>query len=189
MTYAYDAANRQMNVNYPDGSGVARAFTDRDQLQQVWLNAVSVASFIYDNGARRTGTTFGNNLVETRTYRTDNLNDTIKVPNVTDFTYSWDANKRKTAEVDGIVPPVNSQTFGYDDENRLTSFNRQNGDSQTWNLSKVGDWNSFNANGNLETRTHNSVHELGAINGNPLVHDAKGNLTTNPTSAARSAIN
>jgi len=73
---------------------------------------VSVASFIYDNGARRTGTTFGNNLVETRTYRTDNLNDTIKVPNVTDFTYSWDANKRKTAEVDGIVPPVNSQTFG-----------------------------------------------------------------------------
>ena len=178
LTYAYDAANRQMNVNYPDGSGVARAFTDRNQLQQVWLNAVNVASFIYDNGGRRNSTTFGNNLVETRTYRTDNLNDTIGIPGVTNFTYTWDANKRKLSEADAAVP-LNGQSYGYDDEDRLTGFNRQNGDSQSWNLSKVGDWNTFNKNGNLETRQHNSVHELNTINANPLVYDPKGNLTAN----------
>jgi len=98
---------------------------------------------------------------------------------VTNFTYTWDANKRKTAENDGIVPPVNSQTFAYDDENRLTSFARQNGQTQSWNLSLVGDWSSFNDNGTLETRTHNAVHELTAINGNPLTYDLKGNLTGN----------
>ena len=178
VSYGYDVANRQTSVTYPSGALVSRSFTDRNQLEQVTLNASNLAQRTYDNGMRLATTTYGNGLVETRTYRADNLNDTIKVPGVTDFTYSWDANKRKTVEQDGVVPPVNSQTFGYNDENRLVSFNRQNGDSQTWNLSLVGDWNSFNNNGNLETRTHNSVHELTAVGPTALLYDSKGNLTT-----------
>ena len=138
-----------------------------------------VASFGYDNGMRKTTANFGNGLTETRTYRNDNLNNTISVPGVTDFTYTWNANKDKTGEADGIVPPVNSQTFGYDNEDRLTSFNRQNGDAQTWNLSLVGDWTQFNNNGAVQARTHNSVHELTDINGSGLTYDAKGNLTYN----------
>ena len=177
--YGYDAANRQTAVTYPDGGTVGRIFTNRNQLDTVNYNGSLAANFVYDNGMRKTMANFGNGLSETRTYRLDNLNNTIKIPGVTDFTYSWDANKRKLGEADGIVPPVNSQTFGYDNEDRLTSFNRQNGDSQTWNLSLVGDWNQFNANGTAQTRTHNSVHELTAINGTALNYDVKGNLTQN----------
>lgn len=53
---------------------------------------------------------------------------------------------------DGVTPPSNEQTFGYDDEDRLTTFSR-NTDTQSWNFSLVGDWNSFTKNGNTETRT------------------------------------
>jgi len=184
ISYAYDAANRQTSVTYPTGDVVDRTFTDRNQLSAVNFNGNAVASFLHDNGMRRTQTTFGNGVVEDRTYFADNLNNTIKAnkgaAKVTDFTYSWDANKRKTAEADGIVPPVNSQTFGYDDEDRLTTFARNNGNTQSWNLSLVGDWNSFTKNGNTETRTHNDAHEIiGTDQGATPEHDFKGNLTKN----------
>ena len=50
------------------------------------------------------------------------------------FTYSWDVNKNKTAQTDAPIP-VGDQTFGSDDENRLTAFNRNNGDAQAWHVS------------------------------------------------------
>jgi len=132
---------------------------------------------------RQSTTTFGNNLVETKTYRNDgnlkdNLTSTISIPGVTNFTYTWDANKRKKIEADTSIP-TNTQNYNYDNEDRLTSFTRDNGDSQSWNLSLVGDWNTFNANGNLQTRTHDFVHELTAINATALTYDVKGNLTQN----------
>jgi RHS repeat-associated protein len=122
--------------------------------------------------------TFGNGLIETRTYQTDNLNATITTPGVTSFGYTWDANKRKLTQTETGIP-INNQVYTYDDEDRLTGFNRNNGDNQAWSLSLVGDWNQFNNNGNMENRTHNAVHEITTIDANPLVHDLKGNLTTN----------
>ena len=184
VNYAYDAANRQTGVTYPNGDAVARTFTDRNKLASVSLNAANVATFNYDNGMRRTGTTFGNGVVENRTYFGDNLNNSIKsdegITKVTDFAYSWDANKRKTAEADGVVPPMNGQTFGYDDEDRLTSFARNNCDTQSWDLSLVGDWNSSTKNGILETREHNDAHEILKVNATLVNHDDKGNLEDNP---------
>ena len=67
---------------------------------------------------------------------------------MTSFAYSWDANKRKKVEADTSIP-TNTQNYNYDNEDRLTTFTRDNGDSQSWNLSLVGDWNTFNANSNL----------------------------------------
>ena len=178
MGYGYDAANLQTSVTYPDGIQVMRTFTNRNQLANVYYNGDFVAARSYDNGMRLQTSVLGNSLVETRTYRNDNLSDTIKVPGVTDFTYAWDANKRKTSEADAAIP-VNTQTYGYDNDDRLTSFNRNNGDSQTWNLSLVGDWQSAIFNGTPDTRTHDAVHELTVRNGTPLHYDNKGNLTDN----------
>jgi RHS repeat-associated protein len=85
----------------------------------------------------------------------------------------------KTTFAIASVCSLNNQTYSYDDEDRLASFNRNNGDNQTWNLSLVGDWNQFNNNGVMENRTHNAVHELTAVNAVPLAYDVKGNLTGN----------
>jgi RHS repeat-associated protein len=111
-------------------------------------------------------------------YQADNLNTSINTPGVTAFAYTWDANKRKLSQTETGIP-LNNQTYSYDDEDRLASFNRNNGDNQAWNLSLVGDWNQFNNNGNVENRTHNAVHEITTVDATPLVHDVKGNLTTN----------
>jgi RHS repeat-associated protein len=176
--YEYDADNRQTHVTYPDGSVVARNFTDRNQLDVVTFNNALVANFNYDNAGRKVAANFGNGITETRTYQADNLNTAINTPGVTSFGYTWDANKRKLTQTETGIP-LNNQTYSYDDEDRLASFNRNNGDNQTWNLSLVGDWNQFNNNGNVENRTHNAVHEITTVDANPLAHDLKGNLTQN----------
>jgi RHS repeat-associated protein len=176
--YAYDADNRQTHVTYPDGSVAVRNFTDRNQLSVVTFNNALVANFAYDNAGRKVATGFGNGITEARTYQADNLNTSINTPGVTAFGYTWDANKRKLTQTETGIP-TNDQTYAYDNEDRLASFNRNNGDTQTWNLSLVGDWNQFSKNGVLENRTHNAVHEITTIDANPLVHDVKGNLATN----------
>jgi RHS repeat-associated protein len=176
--YGYDADNRQTQVIYPNGAIVDRTFTDRNQLESVAYNGVNAAILNYDNAGRLSTKTFGNGLVETRTYQADNLNATITTPGVTAFGYTWDANKRKLSQTETGIP-INNQVYTYDNEDRLTGFSRNNGDNQTWNLSLVGDWNQFNNNGNIENRTHNAVHELTTVNAVPLVYDVKGNLTGN----------
>jgi RHS repeat-associated protein len=176
--YGYDADNRQTQVIYPNGAVVDRTFTDRNQLESVAYNGVNAAILNYDNAGRLNTKTFGNGLIETKTYQADNLNTSINTPGVTNFAYTWDANKRKLSQTETGIP-LNNQNYSYDDEDRLAAFNRNNGDNQAWNLSLVGDWNQFNNNGNVENRTHNAVHEITTVDATPLVHDVKGNLTQN----------
>jgi RHS repeat-associated protein len=176
--YEYDADNRQTQIIYPNGAVVDRTFTVRNQLESVNYNGVNAAILNYDNAGRLNTKTFGNGLLETRTYQADNLNTSITTPGVTAFGYTWDANKRKLSQTETGIP-TNNQVYTYDDEDRLTGFSRNNGDNQSWNLSLVGDWNQFNNNGNMENRTHNAVHELTTVNAVPLVYDVKGNLTGN----------
>lgn len=59
---------------------------------------------------------------------------------------------------------ASNQVFGYDPQDRLTSWNRgANTQAQSWALSPVGDWQSTTRDGATETRTHNAVHEVTAI--------------------------
>ncbi|MBI3831840.1 MAG: RHS repeat protein [Planctomycetes bacterium] len=178
-TSAYDAANRRTSITYPNGKVVAQTFTNRDQLSNVKYDAVNVATLAYDLGMRKVTDTFGNGKVETRTYRGDNRASTIAIPTgITNFAYSWDVNKNKTEENDTALP-TNVQDYTYDNEDRLTGFARNSGQTQAWTLSLVGDWSAFNDNGSSQTRTHNAVHELTDINSTSLTYDLKGNLTAN----------
>lgn len=180
-SFTYDGNNQKATITYPGGDVVQRLNTTRDQLNIVRWNGVAAATRTYDLGGRLSTTTLGNALVETRTYRSDaggvdNQLAGITVPSVVSFAYQYDANKRKTAESDGVVVSLSQQFNAYDDENRLTSWSRTAGDSQSWTLSKVGDWQSTTINGVPQARTHDSVHETTAVNGVPLTYDLKGNL-------------
>ncbi len=90
-------------------------------------------------------------------------------------------NNNKTSEtISGVMAPYGFNSTGYDNQDRLTAWNRNDGNlDQSWNLSKEGDWNSFTENGTVESRTHSEVHELSTLDSQPVSYDAKGNLTTN----------
>ncbi len=182
--YSYDAAGRLVTVTYPDGSIVTRGYTLRGQLQHVDLTepgmtAQTIASFAYDSGGRETTRTYGNGIVTTRTWRADNLVASIN-SGVENLSYTYDANKNPTSESrSGVMSPYSWSTGagGFDGENRLTAWNRTNGDSQSWTLSPVNDWQSFTNNGVVQTRTHGSAHEMLTIDSTPIQHDSRGNQT------------
>ena len=94
-------------------------------------------------------------MVATHTYRTDNLTTLIDVRDgsnnqLDSFAYTYDANQNKTAETrTGVMAPWgwSTGTSGYDAEDRLTAWNRTDGQlSQSWNLTLEGDWQQFTQN-------------------------------------------
>ncbi len=190
VSYAYDADHEKTSVTYPDSRVLTRSYTDRHQLHVVGFDSSTVATRGYDDGMRLDTTTLGNGIVESRGYRTDNFVDSIHAvsgsTSITDFSYTYNAAKSKLTEGDA-VHTGESQAFGYDFEQRLTSWSRSGGGSQTWTLSEVGDWTSNTKDSVTETRTHTPVHEISSLTRAsvtiPLMYDAKGNLTTNQDGA------
>ncbi len=180
---SYDALGRLTRYTLPDGTTQDRTYTTRGLLGSVRLAGTTIATREYTPGGRLSLTTSGNTLLESRTYVAgEPLVSTITIPGVTGFSYTYDAMKRKTAEVD-LITPSNTQRFTYDSADRLTRWDRVTGTAgpvetaQTWTLSAVGDWTSTVTDGVTSTRTHTPVHEIATIDGLALTHDVKGNLT------------
>lgn len=104
--YDYDAADRLTEIVYPDGSKVNRSYTDRHELHEVFYtpNGGAISDVIergYDNAGRLTSTAYGNNLTETRTYRTNGVTRAYNGPG------AHNARPRTTAEDAGksVVTP------------------------------------------------------------------------------------
>ncbi len=94
-------------------------------------------------------------------------------------------NKSKTAESrTGAMSNYgwSTGTSGYDDEDRLVSWTRDDSNlSQSWTLTNEGDWSQFVENTTTENRTHGPAHELTAVGSTALSYDPKGNLTVDNT--------
>ena len=186
-TTAYNTRGEVTGLTYPDGALVNRDYTDRGELWKVKHATVTIDTRTYDNGGRMTASTFNNGVAETRSYGSDNTLTAINFGGtgsaIGSLTYGWDVNKNKTSEVVsgtmsnyGFTIP----TSGYDNEDRLVTYNRTSGLSQSWNLSTVGDWNSVITNGTAQNRTHGPTHELLNAAGLAVTTDVKGNITLIP---------
>lgn len=193
--YEYSNDNQVTKVTYPNTKQLVRTYTARHQLESVTFDGAAIASRTYDNGGRLSTTTYGaTSAVESRAYVNKDLMPlTIQVSGVTNFSYTYDGNRRKTYE--GHQFTDDYQTFAYDNEERLITWNRDGKDGQSWggstgSLSKVGDWvtttrtqdNTFLYG---QTRTHTDAHETTGITQTgagagtfTLTYDKRGNLTT-----------
>ena len=172
-----------------------RTYHAEGELHQVKYAGNTVDTRLYDDGGRLEKSTYGNGVVTDWTYFDDNNTETIAINDanqnsIDHFTYTYDDNKNVTSEIrTGTMASHswntdNSGTSGYDDDDRLTYWKLANNSiNHNWSLSDVGDWDSFTNTGVTQTRAHNSVHEISSItesgNTTNLVHDVKGNLTTN----------
>jgi RHS repeat-associated protein len=185
--YAYDADNQVTAITYPDGRTATMTHTARHQLAQVGFDGAVVASRGYDAAGRLTQTTFGNGVLEARTYVPgDQLvagisASTMTGAAVTGFAYTYDVDRRKTTETD-VVRQGGSQVFAYDAAGRLVDW-RQGADATTpahtqqWSLSLVGDWRSTTRDGATDVRQHSAVHETTRVGPTQLAYDDAGNLT------------
>jgi len=189
----FNARNELVKYTYPDSSIANRAYTARGALSELKLDSSVIDTRSYDDGGRMTTDVLGNGITETRAYRTDNLLSTISFSNtnIGNLTYSWDANKNKTAEtIAGVMSGYGFTSAGtaYDDEDRLTGYQQASTNfNQSWSLTSVGDWSSVTTNGTAVTRTHGPTHELLTSGGQNVTTDVKGNQTVLPASLATQA--
>ncbi|HMP79852.1 MAG TPA: RHS repeat-associated core domain-containing protein, partial [Pirellulaceae bacterium] len=205
VSHEFDILSRPFKTTYPDGSVVERAFTDRSQLYTTSYLGTVVDTRTYDDGGRMTTSTYANTAVSTHAYRNvsgdkDNMLASISFSHpgtqqIGDYSYSWDENKNKTAEtISGTMSGYGFSTgsTGYDDENRLTTWNRTNGTkNQSWTLSDVGNWSSFTSANSTWNRTHGPAHEFTSFSGassGTLTYDVKGNLTSRPSTLQSPAL-
>ena len=190
-TYAYDADNRQTDCDYPAGNEIVKSFTERNQLESITFNAAGIIESEFDAGGREEKRTFANGLETVNTFNLDNTLDSkvVSINNVVNpnlgFSYSYDSNKNVESETAGGTLSNYSWNAGFDNIDRVTSWNRTGAAntlpaSQTWNLDKIGNWNSVITDGSIESRNHNDVHEMTSIGGKAIAYDVKGNLTSKP---------
>ena len=165
-TTEYDAAGRVSKLTYPDASEVTRSYTARGQLHTLAVGLTTIDTRAYDDGGRLTSSSYNNGVGESRTYNNDNTLSSISFTgaSIGTYSYTWDANKNKTSRVDqrrarGYGFSVGAR--GYDAEDRLVNWERSDTNlDQAWDLSPVGDWDSFTENASVQNRTHGPAHEL-----------------------------
>jgi len=182
-TTVYDAAGRVAKLTYPDASEVTRTHTARGQLATLALDATTIDTRVYDNGGRMTSSSYNNGVSESRTYNDDNTLASINYTGaaIGNLSYTWDANKNKMSETIGGVMSGFGFTAGYDADDRLVSWDRADSAlDQSWNLSPVGNWNSFTENASTQVRTHSPANEILTAATEDVFHDPKGNTTLIP---------
>ena len=206
LTWVYDTLRRPIRIDLDDGTSVTTTWSERGEVTSGGIIAsgtnsgASPPAFTrrYDDGGRILETRFANGLTEQKSYTAANQVAGVQVvptpapapvqapvvtpPPLLALAYTYDANRRKTAEQDHS-PEGEAQTFAYDAEDRLKTWLRTPGsthtgsDQQSWLLSPVGDWRQTTINGTTQVRTHSPVHAVTSIASVPLAYDANGNLT------------
>ena len=129
-TYTYDAASRTKSITYPSGLAVNYLRDAMGRITSVSAKPTAapspvpvVSNIAYQPFGPMNAMTFGNGVAETRSfdldYRLTNLADT-GVAAIQNLTYGYNVVDNVLSIAD-TVHPANSQSFGYDALDRLTS--------------------------------------------------------------------
>jgi len=188
LGYAYNSVGKLAQIVYPDGSTVVRNFTPRGRLQDIDydpdgvgpLNSRRIAEILYDAGGREAERWHHNGLVTTLHYvQGCDLLQRREVQGRPDlsFSYSYEANGNVFTETLFGQMSDYSRMATYDAEDRLVVWQRSDANTQNWDLSTVGDWRHFTANGVTQSRVYASAHELASIDVSDVTHDVRGNVT------------
>jgi len=189
VAYAYDIPHRQRTLSYPGGKTVVeqRDFRERNSA----LNAGAIATYTYDLGNRVTRRVYGNGTQAAYSYDANNritgLNHTkADTSLIAGFSHAYDNEGNKQYE-DKAHDPAYSEGYQYDDLYRLIDYKVGTLDlsgnvplplTQTqYDLDKLGNWVHKIKDGVTETRRHDAVNEIFAINGVPVLSDPNGNTS------------
>ena len=101
------------------------------------------------------------------------------------YTYTYDRAGNRTARTNTLNSAF-SETYTYDDLNRLVDANRNGSDLQDWTLDALGNWAGFTDGTNGQTRTHNAANETTDIDTSWIdpTYDAAGNMSSGPKAGA-----
>jgi YD repeat-containing protein len=146
ISYTYDKNNNLTKITYPSGRGVNFSYNNQDEVLGITamvngLNTTVASSINYAPFGQRTSLTFGNSLIDSRSYDSRYRTGSWTLGSLINKTYTWQDDDNITSITDNLNS-INNRTFGYDSIHRLTTAN--------------GPWGSgsytYDSNGNRLTK-------------------------------------
>lgn len=184
-SYDFNSFNRSITTRYPGGATVTRTFDQRLRLAGILINNQPAISYQFDNLDRPTQRSYANGI--TTSYQYNNLDrltayssNNASLPAVT-IQYDNEGNKMLVSRSND---PSHSETFGYDANYRLTSYQQGtlSGNSiaspliqNTYHYDAAGNRTSAVLNGNSTNYVVNNLNQYINISGTGLQYDGRGN--------------
>jgi RHS repeat-associated protein len=153
--YAYGSTGDLKSITYPDNSVVTNSYDALGRITKVAAGSATYASMTYNFDGTINTMTYGNGEVTSYTYDSTSRPKTI----TTSLGSTQELSLSYTYDGAGNVASINSQTFGYDALNRLTSATGQGG-TTTYSYDAAGNMaQKQNASSTVKS-TYNSMDEL-----------------------------
>jgi len=125
VRYRYNRADELKEITYPDGMRVKYARDAADRIVKITeshhgMHNTVVSGITYEPFGPVSGMTYGNGLVENRTYNLDYEPTSIDIPGVVAWTYTEDVNGN-VVSIQDTLNSTNNQVFSFDALERLLS--------------------------------------------------------------------
>jgi|GEM_PF-2245152 len=135
--FAYDSADRTTTQTNPDGEDVSYAFNNQGEINSVTGSSAIVNNIDYNSLGKITQKTYGNSLATNYTYSSTSFRlNRIQTGSLQDLNYTYD-NVGNIKTINDAVASK-TQTFGYDDLDRLTTASESAGYNYTYEYSPIG---------------------------------------------------
>jgi len=137
--YAYDAMDRMTSRTNPDGEVISYSFNPQGEINSV---GGILTNIDYNALGKITKKDFANNLTTNYTYNSDDFRlNRIQTNNLQDMNYSYDS----VGNVLGITNNLltKTQTFGYDDLDRLKTASETGGFNYSYDYNAIGNITKF----------------------------------------------
>jgi RHS repeat-associated protein len=176
-------------VTYPGGSAITESLDVRGRLSRIDdASTPSIVTYSYDAANRVLTRNYRNGTSAAYTYNNDDWVTTLQHGSIAGFTYAYDNEGNKQFE-QKLQDTNHSEAYQYDKTYRLIDYKVGTLVGSTvpvpstetqYSLDPVDNWLkkvTVSTTTTTETRTHNAVNEITAINGASLSYDNDGNLT------------
>lgn len=196
LNYTYNIPGRTRTVIYPGGRSIVEATDPRSRLDKIddAISPPPIVQYSYDLGNRVVSRVYRNQTAARYGYNANNWITSLNhvkadLTRIAGFTHAFDNEGNKSFE-NKLADAANSQTkseaYLYDNIYRLIDYKVGTLAGSTvplpttqtqYTLDGVGNWKIKTKDAIPETRTHNAVNEITAINGAPVVSDFNGNTS------------
>ena len=184
VEYGYaDVANllRLETMTYPSGKTLTYDYDTYNNVSAIKDGALPVVSYQHSGSGAVVKTVYNEpGLSLDYANGLDRYNRIVDhawkkgVTDVVRIQHDYDRVGNRTNRTD-VVHAADSEVYTYDGVNQIKSLNRTSF-TETWDYDGTGNWLSYNKNGSIENRTHNSANEIQVT----CTHDRNGNMTVMP---------